>query len=263
MAAEKTYYEILDLTMKATPDEIRKAYRKRASECHPDKVSNLDVEIRDLAEAKMMKINEAYNVLGNEAQRAEYDHWISVNKDIIVNADGSIGAEPVVDTPQPGLSADQLIAKLEGAIIHVKAQILATDPTIKWKETSVEGFDTVLEGSRRIERYFIYLNTVDTLRPLDVEAIIANSTALSANSKFLLNKKYSLFLVLYLDSENDDKIRSEIRDFNNFAISQAGGRRAGVNMVAMINIASGELYFPYVKGFQPDLQGLALPQDIQ
>ena len=261
MAVEKTYYEILDVTMRATLDEIRKAYRKRASECHPDKVSNLDIEIRELAEAKMMQINEAYKVLGNTEQRAEYDEWVTVNTDIQVNSDGSIGAEPE-EAPQPGLSADELIAKLEAAIVHVKAQVVATDPAIKWKESAIDGFDTVLEGSRRIERFFIYLNTVDTLRPVDVDAIIGNSAALSANSKFLLNKKYSLFLVLYLDVEDDNKIRSDIRNFNYQATQQAGGRRAGMNMVAMLNIASGELYFPYVKGFQPNLQGLALPAGL-
>ena len=260
MSAERTYYEILDVSFDASLDEIRKAYRKRASECHPDKVRNLDIEIRQLAEAKMMQINEAYKVLGDGDQRAEYDQWVKSNTDIIVNADGTIGAQEEEQVPQPGLSAEELIAKLESAIVHVKSQIMTTDASIRWKETAVEGFDTVLEGSRRIERFFIYLNTVDTLRPVDVEAIIDNSAALSANSKFLLNKKYSLFLVLYLDAEDDDRIRSDIRNFNQLALQQSGGRRAGTNMVAMLNIASGELFFPYVKGFQPDLQELALPE---
>lgn len=260
MSADRTYYEILDVSFDASLDEIRKAYRRRASECHPDKVRNLDIEIRQLAEAKMMQINEAYKVLGDEQQRAEYDEWVKCNGDIIINADGTIGAQEEEHAPEPGLSAEQLIAKLEAAIVHVKSQISTVDATIRWKETAMEGFDTVLEGSRRIERFFIYLNTVDTLRPGDVAAIIENSAALSANSKFLLNKKYSLFLVLCLELEDEDQIRSDIRNFNQLALQQAGNRRAGTNMVAMLNISSKELFFPYVKGFQPDLQNLGLPE---
>jgi len=257
--SDKTFYEILSVPMKATVEEIRKAYHKRANECHPDRVRNLDPEIQALAQAKMTSINEAYQVLTDQARRAEYDQWLLANTDIKISADGTIQRESE-KPPEPGLSTEELIAKLEQAINFIKNQILAIDPTIRWKEIDQEGFDIVLEGMRRIERFYIYINTVDVLRAVDIKNLIANSEQIVAEKRFLLHKKFSLFLVVYLENEDDDVIRADIRNFNNLALQKTGSRRSDTTMVGLLNIKTHELYFPYVKGFQPNLEGLKLPE---
>jgi DnaJ-class molecular chaperone len=65
----KDYYAILGVSEKAGPDEIRRAFRKLAMKCHPDK--NLGNE--QWAEEKFKEINEAYAVLGDETKRQGYD----------------------------------------------------------------------------------------------------------------------------------------------------------------------------------------------
>ncbi|MBV8900359.1 MAG: J domain-containing protein [Verrucomicrobia bacterium] len=62
---EKDYYLILRLTSKATADEIRSAYHRRALEVHPD-VSGAD-------SAPFLEVQEAYTVLSDPARRAVYD----------------------------------------------------------------------------------------------------------------------------------------------------------------------------------------------
>lgn len=59
---------------KATPEVIKKAFRRLAHEYHPDK--NPD---NALAEAHFREIQEAYQVLSNNEKRAAYDHerWLS------------------------------------------------------------------------------------------------------------------------------------------------------------------------------------------
>ena len=76
--ARKTYYEILKVAPDASRREIKKAFRLRAAECHPDKVMHLEVELRERAERKMTLINEAYKVLSDETSRTEYDEYLGV-----------------------------------------------------------------------------------------------------------------------------------------------------------------------------------------
>lgn len=73
MTPKNDYYEVLGITRDAAHDVIRKAFRKRVRGCHPDRVVNLDEDLRRLAEEKMVRLNEAYAVLRNAARRAAYD----------------------------------------------------------------------------------------------------------------------------------------------------------------------------------------------
>lgn len=59
-------YKILGINQNATIQEIKKAYRKKAIEYHPDKVEHLGEDIRKGAEEKFKKVNEAYEQLKKE-----------------------------------------------------------------------------------------------------------------------------------------------------------------------------------------------------
>lgn len=68
----KNYYEILEVSPKASAEEIKKAYRKLARKYHPD-VNPGNKE----AEEKFKEINEAYNILIDESKRKNYDDKIN------------------------------------------------------------------------------------------------------------------------------------------------------------------------------------------
>lgn len=59
-------YKILELQKGATPQDIKKAYRRMAKKYHPDKVQHLGEEHQKGAEAKFRKVQEAYEQLQNE-----------------------------------------------------------------------------------------------------------------------------------------------------------------------------------------------------
>lgn len=75
----KDYYQILGLQKGASKDEVKKAFRKLASQYHPDKKTG--------DEAKFKEISEAYAVLGDEKKKAEYDTYGHAYQ----NADGAGG----------------------------------------------------------------------------------------------------------------------------------------------------------------------------
>lgn len=64
----KDYYKILGVEKGASEEEIKKAFRKKAHEYHPDKAHGGD-------EAKFKEVNEAYQVLGDKSKREYYDRF--------------------------------------------------------------------------------------------------------------------------------------------------------------------------------------------
>ena len=68
--SRKDYYQTLGLDRDASSDDIKKAFRRLALLHHPDR--NLDNSAE--AEEKFKEINEAYEVLGSEQKRRQYDY---------------------------------------------------------------------------------------------------------------------------------------------------------------------------------------------
>jgi len=68
--AKRDYYEILGTSKSATPEEIKKAYRKSALKYHPDKNKG-----DKAAEAKFKEASEAYHILSNEERKTNYDQF--------------------------------------------------------------------------------------------------------------------------------------------------------------------------------------------
>lgn len=69
MADKRDYYEVLGVGKDAAPSDIKKAYRKKAKQYHPDVNKDAD------AEDKFKEVQEAYEILSDDNKKATYDRF--------------------------------------------------------------------------------------------------------------------------------------------------------------------------------------------
>jgi molecular chaperone DnaJ len=69
MPSTRDYYDVLGVGRDASPDEIKRAFRSRARDVHPDTSEHDD------AEERFKELNEAYEVLSDGSKRANYDRF--------------------------------------------------------------------------------------------------------------------------------------------------------------------------------------------
>lgn len=69
MSTKRDYYEVLGVARDASKDQIKRAFRRKARQYHPD------VSTEDGADERFKEVNEAYEVLSDEQKRAAYDRY--------------------------------------------------------------------------------------------------------------------------------------------------------------------------------------------
>ena len=72
-ARNRDYYQILGLNRNATPEEIKKAYRKLALKYHPDRNSESE-QSKKIAQRKFEDVSDAYSVLSDPKKKQMFDH---------------------------------------------------------------------------------------------------------------------------------------------------------------------------------------------
>ena len=116
------YYALLGIATKATPEEIKRAYRKLVFQYHPDR----NPDDRQAAE-KLKQVMAAYDVLSNEENRAQYDKAKGISNE--KHADSGNGAHFTYEFKQ----------KLEPEPACPKCSVVGMDHVVSRKSGSGMG----------------------------------------------------------------------------------------------------------------------------
>jgi molecular chaperone DnaJ len=147
----KDYYDILGVDKSASQDDIKKAFRKKAHEHHPDKGNgNAD---------KFKELNEAYQTIGNENKRKQYDQFGSAGGPGGFNYSDFSGARGGSPFGQGGVNFDfGDLGDLFGGMFNgggggrteqARGASIETELPISFEE-SVFGVEKMLNLSKRI-----------------------------------------------------------------------------------------------------------------
>lgn len=118
--ANKDYYSILGVSKNASPDEIKRAYRKMAHDFHPDKGGGKENE------AKFKEINEAYQVLSDPTKKVNYDQFGSADGPQFGGRSGGFGGSQDFDFSQGfGFGGGGLGDIFEGIFGQAMSQVQA------------------------------------------------------------------------------------------------------------------------------------------
>ena len=129
----KDYYQILGVSKTATPDEIKRAYRKLARKYHPD-LNPGDKE----AEKRFKEINEAQEVLSDSEKRAKYDQFGQYWQQAAAGTSPGVGVGGF-DLGQYG-SFDDFINELLGRFGGTTGKRPTGQQVYSYRTTSPSGF---------------------------------------------------------------------------------------------------------------------------
>ncbi|KAF0689730.1 Aste57867_18841 [Aphanomyces stellatus] len=119
VAIAQDLYEILGASSSATPQDLKRIYRKLSLKYHPDKVAS---DERDAAQAKFLKIANAYRVLSDPERREKYDLYGIADDEGFKNFAEAFkhAHDSVEDTPLNWIILIGILCMSIGPILYLK-----------------------------------------------------------------------------------------------------------------------------------------------
>jgi curved DNA-binding protein CbpA len=202
----KSHYDVLEVAPTAPADEIKRAFREQIARYHPDKVQHLGKEFQEMAAGRAAELTEAYRVLSNEAQRAEYDRGLAVSGPAAPPAatqNSAIATEPPppapkAETPGPSpayakerASRDQFVRRATVERIRQAFGLVGGD----YHEENVRGFDIafvpkpkLFGGGKRPRLFGRFIEPVDG-------AAVADAWSMAVKGMSSINDEVCVLLV--------------------------------------------------------------------
>lgn len=230
----KDYYHLFGLPRRAPLKEIKSAYRRLASQYHPDKVASLGPEFQEVAQAKMLELNEAMALFSDPARRAQYDEVLDLTPERKPEpvypatpapppASEAVPAEPVpepeatpepkaispVAPPPPEASAGrELWLDQQGRELKASLQQLST---MKWRERNVRGWQWVLESGDWRRTIVVAHRHLESLSLLSVRGFLTAFESLVSGRRLTTRGTTLIAVVSYQNLMDAQTVREQVQ----------------------------------------------------
>jgi len=231
----KDYYRLLGLPRGAPLSEIKSAYRRMAAQYHPDKVAGLGPEVQEVAQAKMLELNEAMALLSDDARRAEYDEVLDLipERPMASAATAPSSAEPPPEVSEAAAAEAESAESDQGAPAPLRATAPAPPSsvsrelfleqqgrelktgiqglTMQWRESKVRGWQWVLESGDWRRSIVVAHRHIESLSLLSVRGILSSFESMLGERK-LTTKGTTIFGVITYENLMDaTTVRDQIQ----------------------------------------------------
>ncbi len=221
----KDYYAILGLNPDASLDDIKRAYRARARQAHPDRVSHQGDAAEDEATALMAGLNEAYAVLSDPDQKREYDLELGAFRSGAPPPPPRPSPAPAPEAP-PAPRRERAVAgeEVSSTVVRefanrLRKDLLESKKPIPWTERKFDGFDWVLESGLFVSHYYVASRTYGTVDLSAAQVFVHNMEKAIQQGNHVFKNDFFLFLLAFQRLVEPEQVQAVLRRFQTTKMS--------------------------------------------
>jgi curved DNA-binding protein CbpA len=202
----KNYYAILGLDAEASAESIKVAYRRLATQYHPDRMGGANAEDLARSSDRMREINEAYSFLTKGASRRT-----------AARASAGDGAQPppvMVDHRAPRQvrpDASAMFSSISGELSGQVRRALSTS-AMRWREETWEGFDWAMVSGSLLSKHAVALRVFPSV-DLEVIRKFTNYAQLAIDRGSSYRRNYFVFLLAIQRTTRAEEVAAACRQF--------------------------------------------------
>ena len=219
----KDYYAILGLSPDASLEAIKRAYRVRAREAHPDRFSHKGDAAEDAATALMADLNEAYGVLSDPEQKQEYDLQLRAYRageppppprPSTTTAPAAAPEAPPAPRRERAVAGEEVSSTVIREFANrLRKELLESKKPVPWAERKFDGFDWVLESSQFIAHYYVASRTYASVNPEAAQVFVHNMGKAIEKGNHVFKNDYFLFLLAFQRLTEPEQVQAILRRF--------------------------------------------------
>jgi curved DNA-binding protein CbpA len=226
----KDYYSILGLDAEASAESIKVAYRRLATQYHPDRMAGASAEEMARSSDRMREINEAYAFL-KDGKRPALDQ----------PSDGDSRRSPVQSVPVPSRATEPVRPDLSVMFSSVagelsgKVRSALSNSGMRWREQEWEGFNWAMVSGSLLSKYSVAMRGFPSV-DLDVTRKFTNYAQLAIDRSSSYRRNFFVFLLAIQRTSRAEEVAAACRQF---CYGSRQGKVAEIE-IALLDVANAK-----------------------